>query len=394
VRAIRRAGGALLLAGALAACDAPRPAPPKLFTLFDVKALYDRGAQGSDAIATAAGLPGGVAIGSLLDPMNLQLAVQRSWAESYATAYATTEVWAGFPEIWLQPMYVPIHGWKDGVPQRVLGDDGNAHPIFSVGPKSAFYSPFWQVFYVDVPPEIVDGSLTSVRQVLAAGHPVYPSGGSWVAALSPEPLILDPAATTDAGAFAAGTGWLDGAPIDYARFPGAPFGWNADGVVTEVPIFHFVFPDRDGNPVAPAIPTVMGTGPLFSRTPPPLDAMGRRSGKYSAYWRVYTVTLPPAARVVAPASTPQAGDLRSALEMAGVATDLRYDASFAGMDVSDLLGRVVLDPECFMDINQADPHGGSCVYLDSQIAIEDNLGRGAITPTDITVTCPLVHLQP
>jgi len=385
---------ALLLAGAAAACDAPRPGEPRLYTLFDVEAQY---AAGAPAIATDdAGLPDGVALGSMLVPahdgMPVALAAQPSWAESYATAYATTEVWTHFDQIWAQPMYMPSKGWKTGTPAPVLDAESKPHPIFSVGPKSAFYSPYWQVIYVDVPDDFVDGALTSVRQIVASGYGLHPMG-TWVAPLAPEPLLLDAAAQSNVATPLAGLGWLEGATINYVQFPGAPISWDADLAVTEVPIFHFVFVNMDGIEVSPDIPAVLGTGPLFSRTPPPVDVLGRPNGKYSAYWRVYTVRVPAKARVFAPAGSPT----RDVLDRAHVSSDLpgggAYDARVETTPLGDYLGRVALNGDCFTDLDQADPHGGTCVYLDSQQAIEENLGRGAITRTDITVTCPVVYVQ-
>ena len=109
-------------------------------------------------------------------------AVAASWAESYAAAYVTTEVWAHFDRVWVQPMYVPIIGWMaDGTPNRVADANGDWHPIFSVGPTSRFYSPFWQLIYVQVPEGTPDGQLTSVTQVLDGHYPLFPAS-SWVAA--------------------------------------------------------------------------------------------------------------------------------------------------------------------------------------------------------------------
>ena len=68
MRQLAFGAGLVLMAGALAACDVPRPPSPQLWTLFDVQALYAAGADGTYAIAKDAGLPGGVAIGNMLDP--------------------------------------------------------------------------------------------------------------------------------------------------------------------------------------------------------------------------------------------------------------------------------------------------------------------------------------
>ena len=70
-------------------------------------------------------------------------------------------------------MYVPVTGWSGGEAARA----SRAQPIFSVGPGSRFYSPFWQMIYVEVPRT---ASATSVgAQILDGKYPLHPSGGGW-----------------------------------------------------------------------------------------------------------------------------------------------------------------------------------------------------------------------
>jgi hypothetical protein len=381
-------------AGALAACDAPRPATPALWTLFDVQALYDSENDPSYAIATDAGLPGGIPLSSILAPNSSTLSVLPGWAESYPVAYVTTEVWSHFGPVWAQPMYVPITGWSNGDPSKVIGADQQSHPIFSVGPGSRFYSPFWQMIYVVVPSTTQDGELTSVRQILDAHYPLVPSTG-WVAALSPGDVHLDPAAAPPSGGANTGTGWLDGAPIAFVSFPQAPFGVDADLVVAEVPIYHFIYRKDDGSVVTPPIPSVLGTGPPYSHTPPPLDPQGNLTAKYSAYWRLYTVLIPSTARVFAPPVDPFM-DLANQLDVAGIPkATYGMDITAATPGLAAYVGRVALNPTCFGSAANLLPREGpdSCVYLDSQPAIEASLAQGAILPTDITVTCPLVSVR-
>jgi hypothetical protein len=327
----------------------------------------------------------------MLEADRTTLYVQPSWAESYGTGYVTTEVWSHFDEVWAQPMYVPVTGWTNGQPARVVDAAGDFHPIFSVGPGSAFYSPFWQLIYADVPPDTADGTLTSVRQIIDGHYPLHPSS-SWVAPLSPQPLALDTTLLMSGGT-KAGTGWVDGAPIAFTQFTAAAISWDQDLVVDEVPIFHFLFAKDDGTLVAPDIPSVLGTGPLYAHTPPPIDMNGQPTARYSAYWRVYAVIVPPSGRVFAPPSSP----LAQALQDAGVPTDipggLAYDTRFEGYPLDDFLGRVAVNPDCFTSLDLSDPHGGTCRYLDSQTDIESNVARGAIVRTDITVTCPVVSLR-
>jgi hypothetical protein len=165
-------------------------------------------------------------------------------------------------------------------------------------------------------------------------------------------------------------------------------------VIEEVPIFHFVFVKDDGTWVAPAIPPVLGTGPLYSQTPAPVDDLGVPTAKYSAYWRVYDVVVPPSARVFAPEGSATDTALRNAELSVGAkasGTDL-LDPANAAL-ANDLLGRIVLNEACLDSAAHATPGFGPCRYLDSQKAIETMIAQTAIVRTDVTVTCPLVSLN-
>jgi hypothetical protein len=355
--------------------------------LFDVQRLYADGLPDSHAIATDAGLPGGVTLGSMLDATaHTSLTVAPAWAEGYAAGYATTEVWTRFDEVWAQPVYIPVTGWSGGKPQNQ-----SPNPIFSVGPGSLFYSPFWQMIYVEVPAD----AAKSAREIIDGKYPLHPSRG-WMAALTPPDVGLGAAAPAmpSPGTPTMGTGWLDGASIAFVKFPAAAVGIGADAVVEEVPIFHFVFVKDDGSWAAPAIPTVLGTGPLHSNTLPPTDNAGVPTGGYSAYWRVYVVVVPFTARVFAPPASPTA----QALEDAGVpsvaATMYGDILSTATADeLGDRYGRIVLDETCLTTVADSKPRFGSCRYLDSQLAIEAAVPKNLIVRTDVTVTCPLVTVN-
>jgi hypothetical protein len=378
------AAGLCLVAGALAACDAPRPARPALWTLFDVQALYEAGAAPTDAIATDAGLPGGVALGNMLSADDrTSLTIEPAFAEAYPVAYVTTEVWAHYDEVWAQPVYVPVTGWANGVPPNP-----SDKPIFSVGEGSGFYSPFWQMIYVEMPA----GAATSVRDILAAKVPLHPSR-PWTAALSPPGVTLGAMSAVPAGGAIVGTGWLDGAAARFIKFPATPFGIGDDNVVEEVPIFHFVVVGDDGAWIPAPIPTVLGTGPLYSHTPPPVDNFGLPTAHYSGYWRVHVVVLPPTARAFAPPDSRLAMNLADAKVPvdAPYGTDVLAAADAGQLD--DVFGRVALDGACFDTVMHVSPSVGSCRYLDSQDAIERLVAKDAIVATDVTVTCPIVSID-
>src|SRR5262249_55420801 len=148
-------------------------------------------------IAPDDGLPGGVPLGNItmgpaVPPDGPLLTIRSGLAEGYALTYVTTEVWANYAQVWMQPAYAPITGWVNGAPQKVVDpSDGKWRPIFSVGSGSGFYSPFWQIVYVTVPAGTTADTFTSARQILDSGYPLTPSQGQTM------PLV--PAGTMDGG---------------------------------------------------------------------------------------------------------------------------------------------------------------------------------------------------
>jgi hypothetical protein len=371
------------LALAAAACsEAPRPPDPRLWTIFDLEPLS---ADPTAAVAADAGLPGGVPVGQVLAADGVTLAV-RATLDSYNAAYVTTEVWANYDRVWIQPMYVLVTG-SDGtgpVPVRV---DGKVQPIFSVGPTSGFYSPFWQTFYVQVPADVSPESLGSVRAIIDSGYPLVPGPGRTVS-LVPDGTTLP--ASPELGAPRAGQGWLDGAPVSFLDFGTGMFTWDEAGVVAEAPLYHFVFPAADGNYVALDVPTVAAPGPLGSTlvAPPNLDGQIR----YPAYWRLYTVRVPSTARVFAPPSqTPTA--LLDALQstVLPLVQDADYSPDVAtNASVPSYIGHIAAEPSCFkatpLDLE-------SCPWLDTQDHIRRRVDASAIEATAITVTCPVVSVN-
>src|SRR6188508_1558450 len=223
-----------------AACSQPdAPPSPAVFTLFDVKALYDEQLPPTTRIAVDSSLPGGIPIDQLMSADGA-LKVHPTWAEGYGAAYVVTEVWTDFDELWVQPAYVPVTGWAQGVRDPLIKP---WQPIFSVGPGSRFYSPFWQIVFVDVPEGTTPESLTSAEQVLRSGYPLYPDQGS-VMVMSPGDVRFEQltvgAFTIPVGDVQRLEGWLDGARGSYVEFPSAALSWDTRLVIDEVPIYHFV----------------------------------------------------------------------------------------------------------------------------------------------------------
>jgi len=371
----------VLLACELAACDAPHAAKPGLWTVGAVQTLYADGAPKTYPIADDAGLPGGVKLEKILDFDQGMLAPRATIADGYNGAYLTTEVWSHFDEVWLQPMYIPVTvDPTDGTLTPL--PNGPSNWIFGVGLGSRFYSPFWQMVYVEVKADTPQ--LTSARQVLDGKYPLHFGPGRTVSLL-PDGVAPPLPLTT-------GTAWVDGAQTAFVDFGKQTFTWNADGVIDELPIFVFLMRKMDGTLVAPDIPTVAGTGPLGSGGPPPPVVNGQN--RYVAYWRIYTVTLPASARVFDPLD-------QLNLEGSGVPRIMSYATIAQGYP--ETVGWVALNPGgengvggCFGTDGLLDPHGnttpGHCIWLDSQAAIENNVDHTAIQRTDVTVTCPFIRV--
>jgi hypothetical protein len=364
---------------AVGACSqAPATPAAKLWTLADIEAFYAAGAPSTKAIAADTELPGGIEIGHILDPATLALFSRPAVADKYNVTYATTEVWARYPQVWVQPMYVPVSGWVDGVPTKLKGTDNAWHPVFSVGPGSAFYSPFWQAFYFTVPLGTTTATYTTAKQILDAGFPLVPGEG-WTMPLDPSV----PSRITAPASVSTGTGWWDGAKISFFNFGQRLFNWDpVTNVVDETPLFVMVTRDAAGNLVAPYLPTLGGTGPL-----------GTHAGEapkfgtqpiYASYWRLYTVEIPKTAKVFADANVQQA----------------LYDAGVPDLGIpvpagyTNVAGWVVLNPDCTVpDPSTSPTNPAACLYLDTQAAVEANIDPGNIQPTDVTVTCPFLTYQ-
>lgn len=373
--------------GAVGACSqGPAPADPKLWTLFDVKALYAGGAPATHGLAPNDGLPGGIPLGQLLDDTST-LVPRFSWADGYQTSYVTTEVWSNFDRVWMQPAYVPVTGWQGGKPQKLL-DGGAWHPIFSVGQRSGFYSPFWQIVYADVPADTLPGALTSARQILDGGYRLTPSEG--------RTMPLTPDGITGGGN--PGTGWLDGAPISFLDFGTATFTWDEANVVQEVPLYVFTVVGDDGQPhVLSEMPKVLGTAaPGLPAGPPPTVGGDGATPRYSAYWRLYTVPVPSFATIFAPPGS----DLATDLNNIGAPPSLNYPDDIKNADptvLAQFIGRVSVTPvdpntntglpPCFAALAMLP----SCHWIEVQSDLEANLDVSTNQATGITVTCPVIE---
>ncbi|HVZ72501.1 MAG TPA: hypothetical protein VHJ20_09010 [Polyangia bacterium] len=375
-------------------CNAPDARPrPVLLTSADFEALLAKQTDPEQAILPDSGLPDGLKLRRIIESDNgaPTLALHDTFTDGYRSQYVTTEAWAGFPAVWIQPVYQPVTGYTaTGSPMLEVEGTESWHYIFGVGPKSAFYSPYWQIVYFRRAPGTTLDDYKTPRDVIDRGLDFNPSGGR-VIALVPDdlksPAIMD-------GGPEAGKGWLNGARASYLDFGSNTFTWDEYGVVEEAPLFVWVVRDDDGVTHALDIPSVAGAGPLYSGRQPVLQGT---TPKYGSYWRIYTVVVPSGAAVFAP---PHYTDLRNGL----AARPSLYDVTYApevlaatGHEYDNFAGRVTTTPDCFATDMKIDPsnfgtddQADACQYLDSQTKIEAAVPEIAIERTDILVTCPFV----
>jgi hypothetical protein len=392
----------VMLAAGVAGCGLPAaPAHPRLWTLFDLERLAT--VDANLALVPGGGIPGGIPVSHFLRTINggYSLTLSDAWSEGAPAAYLTTELWSGYAQVWVQPQYVPVSGWNaDGTPMLATDpDDGQVHPIFGVGPGTAFYAPYWQQIFFDLPPGTSVEDFHSSRQVIEAGVTLHPAGAV-VCPLSPPQPPASPDHTSSllpsqppVKTLPTGKGWVDGQDIDYLRLGTGTFRWDADRVVQELPLFTFTTRDPSGNlHTIDGAPPVGGTGPIGSGAPADVAA-ATGAPKFGALWRAYTVTVPATARVFAPPRD-ELSNLTGAL--AG-ANDATYSAAAmtGPLDaIAPWVGRVALNPGCFADVG-ADPANpaGSCVWLDSQRAIEREIDGAWIRRTDLLLNCPFASFN-
>jgi hypothetical protein len=378
---------ALIALGGCSQAPAP-PAAAELFTLFDVQALYAGDASGTPPLlALNAGLPGGIPLDLILAPApdgSLMLDVRTAWSGGQSVAFLTTEVWVNYARVWMQPAYVPVTRASADGPLQLLGSA--FQPIFSVGAASAFYSPFWQIFYAEVPADTAPGSLTSAKQILDGGYPLTPAEGRTMPFL-PDNVAPPPSTELPTDLGPPDMGYLDGAPISFLQFGSSLFAWDPNtNVVQEAPIYVLTFVGPNGSVLAsPNIPTVLGAGPSGSGVAPP--GGGQRN---SAYYRVHTVVMPAMARAFVDPSSEVYQDLSDDLKAFTGFTPGASDAQIAKFS-----GAVALDSACFSDptLLLHDPaNPNSCTWLTSEAALEANVDLSTEETTAITVTWEVTDL--
>lgn len=355
---------------------------PRFWTLFDLDPAMTNGST----VATGETFRGGLPAGTFLEANGdgtTRPRVLPAFAEGQPAAYVVPEVWSHYEEIWLQPWYALVTAWDEKNPSqnRLKDADGKTTPpLYDVDVDSTFYSPFWKIIYAVVPPGTSPTRYTSTRDLLNDHVPLH-DGAPWIYSMRPNSVTLGdgkplhPILGNDVGNLSLGAGaWIAGSQKPYLNLGGNDFRYDAGLVVEPVALFWFV--RRGAAPeTAPALPAVIGTGPLGTRRPAQL--VGNKP-TFGGLCRLTIAVLPPTADAFDPEAHPEARDALTAAMI--------NPAMYSGRVALNANKIAATDTACF-----ADPtFPASCTWLDSQAAVEDRLGANNLTTTELLLTCPFV----
>ena len=380
---------ACALLGAVFACNQPQRNQGALATLAG---LVD-GARRGDPDGLAAVATRGATIAFLSSPYRAGnaiqgadrdgLLVQPAFADGRPAGIVTTEIYDGYPRVWAQPLYLFVSGFDPaGGPVKLA-----VAPVFGVAPTSRFYSPYWQTFYVTVPAGFDPEPLRSAASVLSSGLALTP-GPLRLCSIGPRELeIAHPAGSQPVHPFTgdpvaqrlAQQAWAEDELVWFLDFGLDRFRVaDLTNVVQEVALFRFALLAADGTPRVLALPPTVGTGPF--RAPRAADAPGGLP-RFGALRHEYVATITPRA------GQPRPGVFVSAslpALRAQVIKDLGPAFVPAPSGPAELLPerfqytlRVALDGSCF----GLTDFPNSCLWLDTQQAIEGNLPVTAFTDT-------------
>lgn len=391
-----RALGLIAALSVTPGCGESPTTPMALFTLFDVPAFLALRAQGLAPDTLPTGVPAAAFAPASDGSAAFTINLAPNFTEGGIAAYVTTETWKGYPEVWMAPVYVLAQTDPAGKPTAIPGQP----PIFSVGPHSAFYSPYWKVTFAVVPAGDDPSTYRTTRQIFAAKLPLVPGPGRLIS-LGPPGMDLTGYARAPANlppphpylpqvgtsTVARGQGVIDGdgTLVDTLDFGVDRFTWNSGWVVDEAPIVILRARDATGTLVPTGLPTIGGTGPFFTNTPARISK-GRPS--FGSLWRMAFAELPLGAGALIPDSLPDAEAKRTRLAQLGLVGEPAVPAPWSTtMDVSPFFLRPVLNAAaCFAAPLPTDP---ACQWIDSQAALEKHLASSLRT-TDTLVTCPFV----
>ena len=234
--------------------------------------------------------------------------------------------------------------------------------------------------------------------MIDSGVALTPGAGKYCSITQDEKLLeatadgapgpVRPLTNTPVGAPKNGTAWAEANLVWFIDLGNNQrFTWNSSTmIVDETPLFSFALADASGNPVPVDLPKVGGTGPWHA---PRCDGQGRCSGviggvpEFGSLWRIWQVMLAPGADVYVPASMPELQAFVRAMGFAATQTAAPLGVEFT-LRVAVNGAATKTTASCF----KTDP--ATCIWLDSQNAIEANVADWRVTRTGTDVACPLV----
>jgi hypothetical protein len=364
----------------------PNRTRPQLWTLFDMARALGEGT----AVAASASFPEGFAPETFLAPRPggelVDLRIIPAFSEGEPAAYVMPEIWVDFDEVWVQPWYSLVTAWNDratGLNRLRDPQTGEAAPpVFDVHPRSLFYNPFWLVFYAVVPSGTPIDRYTSAEDIFNDKLPIHP-GPPWIYSVRPPQVVLPspavhPYLKTPVGILSsAELSWVDNEAMPYFNEGANNFKYDASRLtIEEVPLFILSRRDANGDELPiPGAAHVIGTGPLLARRP--ADAPAKRP-RFGSLTRFHITVAPATAAAFRAESFPEARALLEARQLA--------PAAYEGRVAANALPIQATDRGCF---GQADFPAG-CRWLDSQAAIEDQLGVINIRRTEVLACSPVV----
>lgn len=406
------AAAGALLAAALAGCGVgSHPLQGRLITLDDLVPAARAGAPlDPKNLVVLRGQPiellsAPFAAGTALQQAGGEgLAVYAAFSEGRPAAYTVTERWFQFPEVWVQPLYLPVTGFDPVTGGPIFAFDRN-RAVFGIGTESRFYSPYWQIFYIKLPPGDAKEQFKSEKEIFDAKLELT-KGALTLCAVGPAQVQLAiaqgdtkprrPITGEALNPPGVGQAWIDGEPVVFLDFGRNRIRADERLVVEESALFRFALRNPDGTNRPLALPTVGGTGPL-GRPRPVSDVGG--VPQFASHWHEYLVVLNPTN-----ASTPRPGffvppsnlALRDkAIALAGDALWVPLAPAAVEALPSATLAEYTLRAaynaaQCF-----ADPQfpAGSCVWLDSQRAIEGKVASALVLDTQWSSSCPILLLD-
>jgi hypothetical protein len=379
----------LLAALSLAACEQnTAPLPARQWNMFDLQQAF---VAQTPVLVGAEGLPGGLPYNALVAGSGPVIPIAPAITEGAFSPYVTTNIWMNTPEVWIQPMYILVKPQVDPNTHRWTPLPG-APWVFTVGPTSRFHSPFWRVYWAEVPDSAAPERYTTSTAILNDKLVLHEGPGRLVSVVPLETSVparpaLAPSLTGIKALMVRKIDLLDGEPVGAIDFGADRFEWNQDLEVVEQPFFVFASCAAPDDCQPTGAPNVGGTGPLFANR---LAMLPGGRPRFGSFWRLYLVALPGThqARLFIPPSAEPSVRSDLANKLQGLSAEpIAFTPDPAKVEaMNGHFLQIALDGEtCFQSQEAFD----KCTWLNSQQAIEANL-PAAIRRTGITVTCPFV----